>query len=178
MGEFPAAETYFRQSLAIDRALGDPDNPEMAITLQHIGRMAHVRQDYQTSWTCWTEALAIWKRLVLEKKEAGYIHYLASCLHALGEHFADNWNYPSARQNFEQSLNLRLSILPADHPDIAENLANLGRLCAAMEDYTPARMYLKRALPLYSAEFGPDNAVVRELDDLIAEIEDKIRALH
>ncbi len=42
------AEEYFKQSLKLERQIGDPDNPEMAITLQHLGRLAHFRQEYDT----------------------------------------------------------------------------------------------------------------------------------
>jgi tetratricopeptide (TPR) repeat protein len=168
------AEKYFRQSLEVERQIGDPYNPEMAITLQHLGRMAHLRRDYETSWKLWTEALEIWKRLVLGKNQGGYIHYLASCLHALGEHMADTGNYSLARTNFEQALDLREKVLPTNHPDIAENLANLGKLCAFTKDPSSARNYLKRAIPLYISELGENHLEVRNLIGTLAKVEKQL----
>lgn len=175
--DLQTAEKYFQQSLQVERQIGDPDNPEMAITLQHLGRMAHYRRDYETSWKLWTEALEIWKRLVLGKNQGGYIHYFASCLHALGEHLADTGNYPYARRNFEQALELREQVLPPNHPDIAENLANLGRLCAIINDPSSARNYLKRAIPLYISELGQNHAEVQNLIELLSNVEKRLASL-
>lgn len=168
------AEEYFKQSLRLERQIGDPDNPEMAITLQHLGRIAHSRQDYDTSLKLWTEAFEIWKRLVLEKNQSGYIVYLASCLHALGEQSADTGNFGSARRDFEQALDLREKILPPNHPDIAENLANLGKLCAFTNDPSSARSYLKRAIPLYISELGENHVEVRNLVGTLAKVEKQL----
>ena len=173
-GDFEGAERYFQQALDAYRQLGTPDNPELAITLQHLGRMAHRKHDYEASWSLWTEAFSIWKRLVLEKEQAGYIHYLASCLHALAEHLADTGKYSQARQNFEQALDFREKVLPPDHPDTAENLANLGRLCAYMEDFAAARAYLTRAVLIYKNQLSAQHPIVLELETLLAQVENQV----
>jgi tetratricopeptide (TPR) repeat protein len=171
MTDHKNAEQYFQLSLSLERRIGDSDNPEMAITLQHVGRYAHLRQDFDTSWKCWTEALEIWKRLVFGKKQYGYSIYLASALHALGEFFADTGKFDYARQNFEQALTVRESILPPDHPDIVENLGNLGKLCAYLKDYLAARTYLRRAVPLYLKELGPEHRETQQLQNLLRQAE-------
>jgi tetratricopeptide (TPR) repeat protein len=171
MSDHKHAEQYFQLSLSLERRIGNPDNPEMAVTLQHVGRYAHLRQDYDTSWKCWTEALEIWKRLVLGKQQYGYTVYLASALHALGEFFADTGQFDFARQNFEQALTARESILPPDHPDIIENLGNLGKLCTYTKDYSAACTYLKRAVPLYLKELGPEHRETQQLQNLLRQAE-------
>jgi eukaryotic-like serine/threonine-protein kinase len=129
LGDLDPAEDHFRRAVEAHRRTGDPDNPELAVSLHHLGRMAHYRRAYDQSWACWTEALEIWKRLILGKGKREYLHYLASTLHACGEHLADTGKHQAARQNFEQALGLRESILSPDHSDIAENVYHLGLLC-------------------------------------------------
>lgn len=171
MSDHENAEQYFQLSLSLERRLGDPDNPELAITLQHVGRYAHWRRDYDTSWKCWSEALEIWKRIVFGKKQYGYSVYLASTLHALGEFFADTDRFDYARQNFEQALSVRERILPPDHPDIIENLGSLGKLCAFLKDYPAAQKYLRRAVPLYLKELGPAHRETQQLQSLLKQAE-------
>jgi tetratricopeptide (TPR) repeat protein len=171
MADHKNAEQYFQLALALECRLGDPDNSEMAITLQHVGRYAHWRQDFDTSLKCWVEALEIWKRLVFGKKQFGYSIYLTSALHAMGELFADTGKFDYARQNFEQALELREMILPPDHPDIIENLGNLGKLCAYLKDYPLARTYLRRAVPLYLQTLGPEHRETQQLQNLLRQAE-------
>lgn len=174
MHDYPAAEQYFRRAVDAYRQMGVRDNPELANTLQHLGRMAQYRQDYDTVWACWAEALEIWKRFITTKERAGYIPYMASCLCALGEYFADTQNYAAARQNFEQALKLREASLPAGHADIAENLYFLAMLCATTGDLTAAQGYLKRAIPLYAQELGRNHELVRELYGRLQDVEQKL----
>lgn len=161
------AQSCFEQALKIYRESGSVDSPDLAITLQHMGRLAQMRGDNKTAWAYWTEELAVWKRL----KSPEYIPELASCLHACGEIMADAGEYAGARRNFEQALELRELTLPSDHADIAESLADLGRLCAAHGDDEAARTYLKRALPLFISELGTGHPIVQELQATLARVE-------
>lgn len=175
LGDLGSAEGYFRRAVEAHRRTGDPDNPELAVSLQHLGRMAHFRQEYDRSWECWTEALGIWKRLILQEGRHEYLHYLASALHACGEHLADTGQHQAARQNFEQALQLREPILPPDHSEIAENVLHLGKLCAYLEDWAAARPHLQRAVRLYIAKLGPDDEGVRELRATLENVEGHLR---
>jgi tetratricopeptide (TPR) repeat protein len=175
MEDYQSAEHYFERAIQVYRGMGDPDNPELAISLQHLGRRAHAQGDYGRSWLCWTEALSIWKRVVLGQRRSDYLPYLASALHACGEHFADSGKYEPARTNFEQALSLRENIFPANHPEIAENVANLGKLCAFLGDWPAARRYLTRAITLCAAELGSDHPAVRGLEDALANTEDHLK---
>jgi tetratricopeptide (TPR) repeat protein len=74
LDQYDAAKRYFEYSLQIDRKIGNKDSPEIAITLQHLGRISFLKEDLQSCWKYWTEALEIWK--IVCRVEPGYIHYL------------------------------------------------------------------------------------------------------
>jgi tetratricopeptide (TPR) repeat protein len=167
LGDLDAAQTYLARALTIYREAGSVDSPDLAITLQHVGRLAQRRGDNQRAWGYWVEELAIWKRL----ESSDHIPHLATCLHACGEIMADDGEYTLARQNFEQALALREQTLPPGHADITESLADLGRLCATQGDAKAARRYLQRALPFYVSAFGPDHPAVQELQTILARVE-------
>jgi tetratricopeptide (TPR) repeat protein len=173
-GDLRAAEDYFRRALQVYEEMENPEDPEIAVTLQHLGRKAHLRRDYESSWQYWTEALEIWKRFIFaDEANAGYIPYLASCLHACGEHLADTGDHQAARRNFEQALHLRRLNLPADHPDITESLMHLGKLCAFLGDYPAALPYLQEAVPLLTKALGPDHKVVQDVKRTLATAEEQ-----
>jgi Flp pilus assembly protein TadD len=89
-------------------------------------------------------------------------------LYACGEYFAKTGEYAIARKNFEQALTLRQNMLPPDHPDIAENLGGLGAMCMNLHDFASASVYLKRAIPLYQSELGPNDRQVMDLRRMLA----------
>ena len=173
-GDFRAAEDYFQRALQVYEEMENPEDPEIAVTLEHLGRTAHLRRDYESSWQYWTEALEIWKRFIFaDEANAGYIPYLASCLHGCGEHLADTGDHQAARSNFEQALHLQRLNLPAEHPDTTASLMHLGKLCAFLGDSGAARLYLHEALPLLTKALGPEHRAVQDVKRILATAEEQ-----
>lgn len=155
--DLPSAQTYFEKAHEIYKTKGD--SPDFALTLHNIGRTAYLQQDAKTAWDFWTQELAMWKRL----RNPAYTPYLATCLQACGDIMADASEFTGARRNFEQALQLRETVLPANHPDIADNLMVLGQLCEAQADRPAARTYFQKALPLFLSALGGNHPVVKDL---------------
>ena len=80
-----------------------------------------------------------------------------------------------ARPYFEQALAIRRKKLGEEHPDIAQNLNNMGFLLQAMGDLEGARPYYEQALAILCKKLGeehPETAIVRgNIEDLVKAIE-------
>ena len=157
--DLPSAQTYFEKAHQIYRTHKSGDSPEFALTLHNLGRTAYMQRDSKTAWNYWTQELDMWTRL----KNPGCNHYLASCLQSCADVMADAGEYTGARRNLEQALGLRTTVLPPNHPDIADNLMALGQLCEAQSDHPAARTYFQKALPLFLSALGGNHPVVKEL---------------
>jgi tetratricopeptide (TPR) repeat protein len=160
------ARHAYQQALAIHRSAPNPNYLDLGIALHNLGRLLQAQGDHNLAWTHMREELDIWKQ---HTSEPNIIPHLAACLYALGEIMADAGEYPRARRNFEQALELREVALGLDHADTAENLAGLGMLCLAQGETAAAQRYLARAIPLFTAALGPDHAVVRQLHTALAD---------
>ncbi len=171
IGNFTAAEAAYKQALMIHTELLDPTHPDAAIALYNMGRLLQRQGDDTMAWECLTQALDIWKRFIKDEKSAGYIHYTASCLYALGEIMANAGEFPGACRNFEQALRLRKTVLPPGHADIAESLASLGLLCAAQGDFETARACLREALPIFVKGLGKAHPTVQRLREALDSVE-------
>lgn len=171
IGNVTAAEAAYKQALMIHTELLDSTHPDAAIALYNMGRLLQRQGDDTLAWECLTQALDIWKRFIKDEKSAGYMHYTASCLYALGEIMANAGEFPGARRNFEQTLQLRKTVLPPGHADIAESLASLGLLCAAQGDFKTAHACLREALPIFTNGLGKAHPVVQRLREALTSVE-------
>jgi tetratricopeptide (TPR) repeat protein len=171
LGNVTAAEAAYKQALMIHAELLDSTHPDTAIALYNMGRLLQRQGDDTLAWEYLTQALDIWKRFIRDEESAGYVHYTASCLYALGEIMANAGELPGARRNFEHALQLRKTILPPGHADIAESLASLGMLCAVQGDLKTARTYLKKALPIFTNGLGKAHSVVQRLREALTSVE-------
>jgi tetratricopeptide (TPR) repeat protein len=163
------AERAYNFALTIHCDLLDPHNSDAAVTLYNMGLFLRDRKnDLEGAFNYLAYALEMWKVVIKNEGEPGYIHYLASCLHALGEIFAEQQQFDRARQNFEQALKLRQDVLPDEHPDLAQSFADLGTLYMLEGNLEAAHSNLRQALHLYKTALGPNDpmtcAVASALD--------------
>ena len=75
--------------------------------------------------------------------------------------------YPEAREALEKSIEIAEAILPADNPELADILNDLGRVLHDLKEYELAKGAITRALESHEAAYGFDHPVVaRDLNDL------------
>ena len=111
--------------------------------------VAHARKSYQREW---------------KNSADGRHHPRTERLHE------------EAQDLFERALaNLEAS-LGADHPALAENLAQLARLFESQQRYDEAEPLLKRAVELTGTALGPDHPSLLYYRERYRELLDKMEA--
>ena len=75
--------------------------------------------------------------------------------------------YAAAKQSHEYALAIRRKSLPADHPDIATSLDNLGLVQSALREYAAAKQSHEQALAIHRKSLPPDHPLIaHSLDNL------------
>ena len=160
-GDFPAAESLLRESLAIKRQLGDRRGASLA--LRGLGIVAYERGDYSAARELQEESLAI-------QRDLGDRVSVGTTLNNLGNVAVQLGDYASARRLFEESL--------AVHRDLEDRLGmslamnNLGWVACAQDDHSTARVLHQESLAM-SRELGDRRSVAVALNNLgrVASIE-------
>jgi tetratricopeptide (TPR) repeat protein len=174
VGNVDGAERYYYFSVMIHTQLLDVNHPDAAMALYNLGfLLSKQKGDDKRAFGFLAQSLEAWKTIIKTQDQPGYIHYLASCLHTLGEIFAGEKRFDFARQNFEQALGLREAIFPKNHPDIAICLAHLGALYMMMDNIELAWKNLKRAHEIYQVAYGPHHPMTVGVGDTLKQVEQK-----
>ncbi len=143
-GDHPGARSFYEQSLALRRELGDKRGE--AESLRSLGILASHEGDYSTARSLYEESLAL-------MKELGDKRGVAESLNSLGGVAYNEGNYPLAHSTYEQSLALMKEL--GDKGGTALLLNNLAIVVADKEgDYALAHSLFEQSL-----------AVRRELGD-------------
>ena len=167
-GDYEGAETYFRQALAVRRALGQGEAEihrnlfNLASTLNRLGRRDEAEDLFR-------ETLEIRLQLF------GPAHpEVASCYYSLGALDRDRGRYEAAEQNLRQALKIRESALGKDHTKVAQILHSLGRLLHSKGDLEAAVTCYERAISIQRERFGEEHHKValtrKKLADLLADL--------
>ena len=101
--------------------------------------------------------------LALEKakKKYGEPHEtVAEILYILGTCYYRQAHYDKSYAMYRQSLSIRKTILPPDHPDIGESLYGLAMVHEALGKYEDAERFYKQALENREKALGPEHADV------------------
>lgn len=153
MGNYPAAETCFRQSLEIFEKIND--KPGTANNLKNLGNI-NVFQGNQPAALDYTRrALKIYE--ALQDQEG-----IAATLDNLGHLYFEQENYDRALSYAQRSLGIYEQL--GDKASIAGRLSNLGSIYWGLESYEQALDYNQRALDLYQ-EFNNKQGVAQILSN-------------
>jgi predicted ATPase/DNA-binding XRE family transcriptional regulator len=142
-GDRDAAESYFRESLAIYRELEDRSG--IASVLNNLGLSSVVRGDYPLSLSLFEESLAIERELHSNRGIATALNNMGWVARLRGDNSA-------ARSLLGECLALYREL--GDRSGIAVTLGNLGNIARNQGDYASARSLFEESL-----------AIERELDN-------------
>ena len=138
LGDYATAHTWFEESLAIWRELGDQQG--IATALNNLGWMAWRQGDYTAARALSEEGLAIWREL-------GDQQGIATALNNLGWTAHHQGDYATARALHQESLILRRAL--GHTGGIAFALTNLAWAMHQQGDHGPATALLEEALTLF-----------------------------
>jgi CHAT domain-containing protein/Tfp pilus assembly protein PilF len=155
-GKYTEATEPARQTLTIREALLGAYHPDVAQSLNALGRL-FLSKGYDG------EARAYFRR-ALEMNQALYPRErfpqghprLATSMNDLAAVLDTQGDFGAARGYFQRALEMSQALYPKKqypygHPDLAANLNNMGSLLQDQGNYGQARGYLQRALEMYQA---------------------------
>ncbi|HLK61182.1 MAG TPA: tetratricopeptide repeat protein, partial [Chthonomonadaceae bacterium] len=153
-GDYPSAQTYYEECLAIYRELGD--RLGTAQLLNNLGAVAFSQSNYTSARAYTEESLAV-------KREMGDQRGIADSLHNLGTMAHNQGDYGSAWTYHRESLALRRE--NGDRVLIAWSLNDLGSIANTQGDYGLARTYHEESLAL-RREIGDRGGIAYSLLNL------------
>lgn len=151
MARYDKSEIAFQRSLLITEKL-TPNDPEIATTLQNLGRVY-----------CKVGALEKAEPLVrraidISEKEYGPDHLqVASNIGNLAAIYVNKYAYFDALPLYERALAITESKLGPWHPVVATNLSLLGSVYSDIGNYVKAEALNLRALEIRERALGPEH---------------------
>jgi serine/threonine-protein kinase len=147
--ENDAAESYYREALAVASRDADPDDLDVAVARTDVAMALANKSRFQEQEQL--EQLA----LATEEKVLGPDHPLTMALHRdLGLAYYHLGNYAQARAAFEQVLAAQRAKLGNDSPAIAGTEINLGLVLADSGDLDAAERASRDALSVFQTKYG------------------------
>ena len=152
MGDYKAAEPYYKKALEIRKKVLGEEHPDYASSLFNLGLLYYDMGDYKTAEPYYKQSLEI------RKKALGEDHPdYASSLNNLGVLYSDMGGYKAAEPYYKQALEIKKKALGEFHPDYAMSLSNLGILYSDMGDYKAAESCCNQALEIRKKALGENH---------------------
>lgn len=128
-GDYPEARHFLEKTLTLRRHLLGDDHPDIANTLDSLGRTWQSSSHWQKARTCHEEALAIRRRFYGEQ------HPLTAESHtSLGLVYQTLADSTMARHHLQTGLSIRLALLGPTHAD-----TGFSYHCLALQDYAEGK---------------------------------------
>ncbi|MCB9136498.1 MAG: helix-turn-helix transcriptional regulator [Anaerolineales bacterium] len=147
--DYQEATGYLEKALAIQHLNLLPNEPDIAITLDHLGRAWQSLSQYEKARSFLEEAL------ILRQKAFGINHILVAESHnSLGLIYQVLNDNIMARKNFEDAIIIRKHLLGSSHPDTGFSYFCLALQCMNDGDYSEALDWANQALDISLAVYG------------------------
>jgi len=153
-GDYPAAESFLRQSLSLYEELADQSG--IAASLNALAVSARDRGDYSAAQSNFERSLACWRLLSDRSAIARCLHNLANVVKARGD-------YPRAQWALQEATDIFAEL--GDRNGAAWSINQQGDIARAQGDMVAARELYQRAL-LAFREAGDQWGSARSLTDL------------
>jgi non-specific serine/threonine protein kinase len=154
LGDYPAAQARYEESLALYRALGDRQG--IAVCTGNLGNLAYDRGEREAAKTLYAECLAL-------GRELGDSRSVALSLNNLGIIAVGQGDYATAENLFAESLALHRE--KSNSQGIADALGNLGDIATARNDFAAACRFFEQSLALHR-EVGYSQGIALALGNL------------
>jgi tetratricopeptide (TPR) repeat protein len=154
-GDFNAAETIQKRSLAIrERALG-PDHVDVAQSVNDLGRVYHSQARYDEAEPLHRRALAI-----REQALGSGDYYVAATLHDLANVYERQGRSDEAKPLYIRAASIVEKALGKDHPDVAHGMFSVAIIDSAQGRYDEAERQYAQVLATWEKHFGPEHPII------------------
>jgi serine/threonine-protein kinase len=165
LGQFDRAISAWSQALALRRANLGPQHPDVAETLTRLAISTRALGQHETAAPLLREALEVWTRLLGPNRGNEEV---ASILSSLAEVHLVRGELTEAESRYRQALEMRQQLLGNDHPDVAEDMANLGQVLLHT-NLKEADSLFAQSLSISRTALPPDHpGIERALEGLAA----------
>jgi eukaryotic-like serine/threonine-protein kinase len=152
-GKLPEAEQLIRNALAIDRRRLPLSHPNVADAMTGLGLVLGQRGKYDESISILSDAVRLQSTPGGDKRILSYsLFYLANAHYYLG-------HYALAESLNRQLLEVDRQQHGDRHPDVAEELMNLGNIQDKLGDLTGAERTYRQALDIFQSWYGAGHPV-------------------
>lgn len=165
-GRYTEAETLFVQALEIRKRLLGDNSPQVADSLNDLATLYRLMGRYSEAEILYKQALEFRQRLLGNDHldVANTLNQLAALLVERSrlqsfDNSLPSPSYAEAKLLLTQSLELSKRLLGDYHPQVAENLHNLGMFYYAKGHYQKAEPLHKQALEIWERSLGKDHPV-------------------
>ncbi len=153
-GELPEAERLVREGIAIDRRALSPNDPALLKAEEALGNVLQARGDYDGS-------SRVLRDVIRGQSARGPLSRdLATAVGALANTEFYAGNYAASDSLNRRALEIDRRIYGARHPNVADDLINLGAIQFQRGHYADAERLYRRALAIVEAYYGPDHREV------------------
>ena len=159
-GDFPLAERYYRESLAIYRSKGAPDDDHVTDILSQLAFIRYSRNDREDAERLHLQAIALTKK----RHPAGGV----LVANRLGNYatFLVYTNRPDqAIPVFKESLAISRAALGDKHPEVIATLLSLGTAQNDLSQMVPAESTFRQGLALAREVYGSEHPFVADFLD-------------
>jgi tetratricopeptide (TPR) repeat protein len=148
----PEARSFCERALRIREKVLGPEHPDVALSLDALGRAFTAQRDLAGAQSLYERALAINEKVLGPEHPA-----TAISLDHLGTIFAMRSNLVGAQSLYERALAINEKVLGPEHHATAFNFHRFGRLFRRRGDLARARSTQEHALALFERKLGPEH---------------------
>jgi tetratricopeptide (TPR) repeat protein len=151
LGLYGQAKPLLEASATKRRALGPPENAELAVSLSHVGDLLTQRAEYPGADAAYRQAIALQKALPPDQRDdAG----LARSLFGLGFELDAQGRSGEAERSLREALELQTRLFPGANEDTARTLDTLAWTINERGDLNEAVPLLQSAVAMQRALWG------------------------
>ena len=151
---YQEAEPLYQRALALREQLLGPEHPDVALTLNGLGRLYYDQSNYQQAESLHQRAL------VIQERQLGPEHpEVARTLAYLARLLREQARYAEAEQLYQRMVRIQKQLGP-EHLDVALTFHGLATFFHQQGQSSEAEQFYQQALPILEREKHPDRALV------------------
>jgi len=163
LGLYDEALDLLEEALAIREEALSPDHPDVATSLNDVGRVLRELAEYDRAEPLLERSLDIHERVSGPGDPS-----VSDVLNNLGLLQVDRGDYDQAFPLYQRALAIDQQTLEPDDPDFAGTLTNLAILHVRMGNIAEARSLFERSLEIHEKAYGSDHIMVAHSLDSVA----------